>query len=197
MPESTSITPALDPTYIRRSPRCLLMLYNQFNVIADVLQARQEVIVEALEIMAEKQNRKNYREWSLKWRDYLMATFEEADESENNLKELLESWDEEKVAQAYMEASGKSDKVRNEKTGKCKRAEDGAEEEEQEDGRRAEGEEQEDERRAEEEEQEEAGEGNKKRMGRRSRRKIIIEDESEDLEEDEAGVDLEGSILLE
>ncbi|KAF7924891.1 hypothetical protein EAE99_006368 [Botrytis elliptica] len=224
--------------------------------MADALQARQEVIAEALEIMAEKQNttlallqqllgekavgvtsskssttrtassqfkrsgvdvsmseddsdrllfystewvnagsglflktkRKNYREWSLKWRDYLMTTFGKADDSESSLKELVESWDDEKVAHAYMgvskiyhqakdggsesqEASGKSG-VRNDKTGKRKSIEDGVEDEEE-----AEGE-------------------NKKRTGRRTRRKIVIEDESEEEDDDEAD-DLEGSTLLE
>ncbi|KAF5878768.1 uncharacterized protein Bfra_000937 [Botrytis fragariae] len=56
MSESTS-TPALDPTKIRSSPKCLSMPYNQFGVVVDVLQARQEVIEEALEIMTGKQNR--------------------------------------------------------------------------------------------------------------------------------------------
>ncbi|TGO33559.1 hypothetical protein BHYA_0240g00190 [Botrytis hyacinthi] len=89
-----------------------------------------------------------------------MAKFGEADDSEISLKELLETWDEEKVAQIKnrgsenQEAFEKSDKE-NASGWKPEMA-------------------------AEEEEQEEAGDGNKKRMGRRSRRKIIIEVESED-----------------
>ncbi|THV43693.1 hypothetical protein BGAL_1089g00010 [Botrytis galanthina] len=138
-----------------------------------------------------KTKRKNNREWSLKWRDYLMATFEEAYDNENSLKELLESWDEEKVAQAYMgisrvyhqakdggngdqDAFGKSNEDRNVQVGKRKRMEASVEEEEQ----------------------GETGDRSKKRMDRISRRKIIIEDESEEEVKDEADVDLEDSTLL-